>query len=113
MRNATSPLTVKKILELKAAEYSSREISRITGVSKSTVNDIIARSLRKSAETISGSSVVQDGDSSVQTILTTTPVKTEADVIRVFEVDTSVWRIDRFECTAWNTAMKLKGNGRV
>lgn len=108
MRNATPPLTVKKVLELKAANYSSREISRITGIPKSTVSDIISRSLRKSAETISGSSLVQDGDSSVQTILTTTPVKTEADVIRVFEIDTSVWRIDRFECTAWNTAMKLK-----
>lgn len=50
----------------------------------------------------------ESGDTAEKSVITSSPVKTLEDVIRVCEIDTKVWKVDRFECGAWTTAMKLK-----
>jgi hypothetical protein len=98
---------INRIMELDSLGKSFGQISKMTGIAKSTVGDIVRRNKTKPQESMN---IQQDENSSVQTILTTKPVKTEEDVIREFNIDTSVWKIDRFECSAWTTAMKLEEN---
>jgi hypothetical protein len=94
----------QKILELNQKGLSSREIARRVGVDKSTVNRVLAGQQTIQPE----SKISESGDSSTVEVLTSEAVKTEADAIRVCEVDTTTWRVKKFSVKLWTTSMKVR-----
>lgn len=114
-----SSLQQNRALNLLSQGYSHRNIAREIGSCKSTVQRFLSRRTDRKPDLqlpsivdTSGESFRENADGSAESSsITDKPIKTLDDAIKIACVDTSVWRVDRWECVQWTVGMKKK-NGK-
>lgn len=115
----TPPLSrhvVQQVKDLLDAGQSHRNISKTTGVSLGAISDIKngrRDHLLKEEEQPAKRIFSEDGDNAVLQLHTDKPIKTLEDAIRVAEVDTTVWYVDRWEVSDWTVPMKVEQGQRT
>jgi len=111
-----------EILRLHREGVSGREISRRLDIPETTVRNYINRNKcgdinqKESTEIIEPSAVENNqleivGDQAVFQGVTTSVIRSEQDAIREFQIDTTVWYVDRMKVKSWTTTMKV-GNDK-
>lgn len=103
---------IQTFREMRANGKNYSQISKETGWHRQTVRSWIDRepAIEKPSEQ-EGFRV--DGDTASYSGITTTPIRTEADAIKAAGVDTSIWYVDRWECTQWTVGVKDRENNPV
>lgn len=113
------PLQIAQICEMADQGMGNTEISRKTGFGRNTVIGYANRRRRETCQELAKDKPVDDtsnsgykfsekGDDAVLALNVTEPISTLDRLIEVCRIDTSVWRVDSWECTAWNAITKDK-----
>lgn len=106
---------------------NKRRVMRETGHSWELVNRIVNEGppteLRELAEAVGSiepatpePNITESGDRATVEIASFARIRTLEDAVAYAEVDTHVWRVSKWSCTAWETGMKLRvfnDKGRV
>tara|TARA_R110000772_G_C13310332_1_gene440561 strand:- start:3021 stop:4334 length:1314 start_codon:yes stop_codon:yes gene_type:complete len=58
-------------------------------------------------------SMTESSDGVILTYLGGRPLKSKEDAVRHFKIDLNKYTIDKFECKAWSTSMKVKREGKA
>lgn len=107
------PVVIEKLRALRQEGYTIDEIVEMTGVGFGSVSRAcrgvavpkVSGERGKPDETDFGWK--EKGDEASFSGVTTKPVKTLDDAIKIAEVDTSIWFVDRWECSLWTVGMKV------
>jgi hypothetical protein len=94
---------------LRSEGLSMREIARRLGVTFDTVKKALTHigvDPNKPPPTTHENGWKEDGDSATWAAVLPKPIRTLAEATQAAEVDTAVWFVDRWECTAWTTVTK-------
>lgn len=105
-----APAVTRRILELKAAGKSNREIRDLTGVSVGTVSNVTTGKLPDPGghPTAAERQFVETEDAATVSLHTDKPIKTLEDALRAAQVDPAVWYVDRWEVSDWTVPMKVE-----
>jgi hypothetical protein len=107
---AAPPLTNALAAEAVRAvrQYGSQAAAaRALGISESTLKSRY-KLAQKRADSAAGSDTVSvNGDACEVTKTTAQRVRTLADLVRVCEIDTTEWTVDRWICNKWDAATKI------
>ncbi len=121
-RNRLPVRLAARIREMLAEGVGKAEIGRQLEVNRSTViehankwraetgakEERVVPAADPKPEPVSQRKVSEEGDKSEVTFETSHPVRTLEDAIRFGEVDTTVWRVAKWECTSWETVTKAR-----
>ncbi len=88
------------------------EAAKADGVSRTTMSSRVARArnvLNQPAQTEAApvDSLTVSGDAATISRLTTERIKSLADLIRVCDIDTNEWEIERYVCNKWEVGAKV------
>ena len=113
---AKPPEVIARVREMIAQGKSQREISEACGVSAGLVSQI-RNGKYKERETPTAAlptvneGIKVDGDNATMTGIRNKFIQTYEDAVREFKVDTNVWKVETWECTAWTTTINHKEDG--
>lgn len=107
---AAKPLDPRLAHEAVAAmrEHQSQyKAARALGISRATLQARLRVAETQAERPVTTESVSVNGDSCEVTKTTAQRVRTLADLVRVCEIDTAEWTVDRWICNKWDSATKI------
>jgi hypothetical protein len=109
----TANWKVAEVLRLKAEQpgLTCREIAARVGIGKTTVSEILRRDCAPPDASGGGEDQQfreEPDGTAVLSFHTEQPIRTLEDALRAAEVDTSIWYVERWECSQWTVPLRIR-----
>jgi hypothetical protein len=110
---AKPPEVIARVRQMLNEGKTQRFIAKECNVSVGFVSDVKTGKVKEATSSISvpTEELKIDGDSATFTGTTTKFIRSEADAIREFNIDTTVWFVKSMQVKAWTVSMNLKEDG--
>ena len=111
---AKPPEVIARVREMIAQGKSQREICEACGISAGLVSQIKNgkyKDREPQTAALPTNEMRIEGDNATFTGTTSKFIRSEADAIREFNIDTTIWFVKSMVVKAWTTAMNLKEDG--